>query len=238
MLRGECLGLLQLSLARARQAQRVAAAVGGGGQALGEPALFEPVQQAHQARAFDAEGAGEFRLRQALIGADHHQHGKLRRADFHARQRADEVLENPHLRPAHEIAEVLVEHVEVDHGGAHPARPRLCQRQARPAAVPLPLVLLTAFSAFPAFGWRIDVVWLAALRFRSRRWRARPLGGNNAVDAICCPGQQCRKAARRLGARMTGRRWRADVGAIFELVRTGGNPASSITTADFGQGGY
>src|SRR5262245_50447574 len=47
----EHLGELEDSLALAREAERVRAAVGAGGQALGQAAPFQPVQQAHQPRA-------------------------------------------------------------------------------------------------------------------------------------------------------------------------------------------
>ena len=47
------------------------APVGGGRKALGETALFELVQHAHQARALDPEPVGQVRLRQSGIGGDH-----------------------------------------------------------------------------------------------------------------------------------------------------------------------
>ena len=45
-------------------------------------APLQPVQQTHQPRALDAQRGGDFRLRQSGIGADHHQHRELRRAEY------------------------------------------------------------------------------------------------------------------------------------------------------------
>ncbi len=57
------------------------------------------------------------------IGGDHDQHRILRRPDVDGRQRADEILEHPDLQPPDEIAEMPVEHAEIEPGGV--CRPRL-----------------------------------------------------------------------------------------------------------------
>ena len=91
------------------------ATVGGGGLAAGEAAAFEAVQQAHEACALDAERLAEVGLGQARVGLDDDQHRELRGTDVEGGKRAHEVLEDPHLQAAHEVAEMPVQHAEVQH---------------------------------------------------------------------------------------------------------------------------
>src|SRR5581483_9562601 len=70
------------------------------------------MQQSHQPRPLNSKRSGEFGLRQPTIGTDDHQHRELRRADIDRCERADEILENPHLKPPDEVTEVIVERVE------------------------------------------------------------------------------------------------------------------------------
>ena len=73
----------------------------------------------------------EVGLREARVGLDDDQHRELRGTDVEGGQRAHEVLEDPHLQAAHEVAEVPVEHAEVEH------RPLLA-RAAPPGALRRP----------------------------------------------------------------------------------------------------
>ena len=59
---GERLGALERGLTRARQMQGVRAPVVRRGKPLGQAALLEPVQQADEARPFDAERVGQISL--------------------------------------------------------------------------------------------------------------------------------------------------------------------------------
>ncbi len=90
------------------------------------------MQHPHQPCPLDAERGAELRLRQAAIGADHHQDRILRRADVERRKPPDEILEYPDLKAANEIAEPLIEGPKVDDRAAlAPRRVVLQQGEAR-----------------------------------------------------------------------------------------------------------
>jgi hypothetical protein len=105
---------LELLLPFAGQEQGVGAPVARRWQAAGEAALLQCVEQAHEPRPLDAQGVGKVGLGESGIGVDDDQHRVLRGTDIEARQRAHEVLEDPDLESPHEIAEVAVEHAEID----------------------------------------------------------------------------------------------------------------------------
>ena len=92
------------------------------------------IQHMHQPRALDRQPVRQFRLRQARIGADHHDHRILRRPQVDRRQCLDEILEHPHLRAAQEIAKMLRQHIEIDLAPVAPPRLRCSNGRARQGA--------------------------------------------------------------------------------------------------------
>src|SRR5690349_14380985 len=85
------------------------AAIAIRGASLDPPAALEHMQEPSKPGTLDVECLADCGLRSARIGLDQQQHGILRRANVHRRQRADEVLEDGDLQPTEKIAKVPVE---------------------------------------------------------------------------------------------------------------------------------
>src|SRR4029077_7009886 len=85
------------------------APVRGRAHALDPAAPFKLVEDAHQPGRLDPDRVRDFGLRATRIGLDDHQNRVVRDADVGGGKRLDQILEDPDLKAAGEIADVLVE---------------------------------------------------------------------------------------------------------------------------------
>jgi hypothetical protein len=78
-----------------------------------QPAPLELAQERDEVRLLDPQRAARPRLQKPRIAVDDGEHGELRRAQIDFRERADEIAEQGHLRPAQRIPHVLGERSEL-----------------------------------------------------------------------------------------------------------------------------